>query len=68
MCGATAAASHFACASVTPGFIRPIIVMMLPQSRGGPYKFSGVIASTFAPGENTAPKSKLAGSTPITVV
>jgi hypothetical protein len=43
-------------------------VMMFPQSRGGPYKLRGVIASIFAPGENTAPKSKLFGKTPMTVV
>src|ERR1039458_1522470 len=44
------------------------MVMMFPQSRGGPYRSSGVIASNLVPGENTAPKSKLLGRTPITVV
>src|ERR1017187_6912328 len=52
----------------TPGFSRPIMVMMFPQSRGGPYRSSGVIASNLVPGENTAPKSKLLGRTPTTVV
>jgi hypothetical protein len=44
------------------------MVMMFPQPRGGPYRLRGVMASTFAPGEKTAPKSKLFGSTPMTVV
>ncbi len=41
-------------------------VTMLPQSRSR-FKSSGVKRSTFAPGENTAPKSKLSGKTPTIV-
>ncbi len=39
---------------------------MLPQLRSR-LKSSGVKRSTFAPGENTAPKSKLSGKTPTIV-
>ena len=41
-------------------------VTMLPQSRSR-FRSSGVKRSTFAPGENTAPKSKLSGKTPTIV-
>ena len=46
--------------------MRPIMVTMLPHMRSVS-RTSGVITSVFAPGEKTAPKSKLAGKTPTTV-
>src|SRR6266851_2539246 len=66
MFGATRLASSSAWVSVTPGLRRPRSLTIFPQSRAL-LRLSGTKRSTFAPGENTAPKSKLAGKTPTTV-